>query len=198
MGEQATLRIGHFMPAYRERCHIQAAYSMLRELEWARERGHEFLPFYRASCNIARSRNYALESASALECDYLLMQDADCFVHPDHGAALPTMIATLEEPSAVATALVFMCRDRKRLNCEPVREGERYPGEVGTGYMLIDTRKLRELEPPDPWFRFVGDMGEDIAFCRTLAALGYPVIVDYTIPTVHAGEKNLLVLPKSV
>jgi hypothetical protein len=88
-------------------------------------------------------------------------------------------------------AAAFVIRNGERVNCEPARPGEVYPGEAGTAYMLIDMWKLREL--PRPWFVHKDtedglsvECGEDIRFCRWAREHGHSVIVNYALPTGHA------------
>lgn len=61
---------------------------------------------------------------------------------------------------------------------------------VGTGIMLIDLSKTKEL--PRPWFAISedenGPVGEDVYFCDLARKNGLEVWCDPTIPVQHVGD----------
>lgn len=188
----STLRIGHYVPAYRQSVHVEVAMSLAREASWCAEAGHVHVPFYTDINGIARARNVAVSTAVRAKCDVLLMQDADTFALPEHGySAIERLLATMLEHEAAIVGAPYPMRNGSVMCCEPARPGEVYEGEMGTGLILIDLRRLADL--PRPWFSFAetpdGERvtcGEDIGFCRLAKAAGHKVLVDYTIPTGHA------------
>lgn len=203
------MKIGHFIPAYREVVRAQVAFNMLENLASLKAQeeaygGHiEYYPWYRSSCHIVRSRNAALRTAIDRDYDFLLMQDSDCFLRMGHGGGLTHLLRTIGETSAAAVGAVFVCRDQGRVNCSPARPGRVYEGEVGTGLMLIDVRQAAAVEPP--WFVLqldetgeVVELSEDIYFCRRLRESGKRVVVDYTLPTGHVHETPLWCLPANL
>ena len=185
------MRVAHFVPAYRSTMHAEVAMGLARDAAWCASVGWDHAPFY-ADCNgIARARNLGLRTAQANDCDLLLMQDADTFALPTAGSALAHLFRNLRKSDAAVIGAAVLIRNGDGVNCEPATPGEVYDGEVGTGLMLIDLRKLASL--PLPWFvqRDTADgcgvdVGEDIGFCRAVKAAGHRVLVDYSIPTGHA------------
>lgn len=189
------MRIMHFIPAYRQTVRIQVAMCMMRSFAWAAPRGHEYTVRYMDSCSVEKARNSAVVMARRARCDLLLMQDADCWT-PDKYAPLGMLWDAMQRTEATAAGAVFALRDGKRLNCEPVEQGRIYEGDVGAGLLLIDIRRLSDVD--GPWFRraFNADgtetvCGEDIYFTRRLRALGHRVVVDFTFPTCHGAAVTL-------
>lgn len=191
------MRIGHFIPAYRSQLHVQAAYSVVRDMAWARDAGHLLVPFFADMQPVTRARNWAVGFAREHSCDLLLMQDAD--VWAIGVSALGALYKSMARTEASAAGAMVMCRSRRTMNCEPARPGEIYDGEVGTGLLLVD---LRRVSLPEPWFRTEVSadgrgvvVGEDIGFCRAVVAAGGRVVVDGTIPTAHADQEPLVFQP---
>lgn len=188
------MKILHFMPAYRGMVQMEAAYSMMRDMFWAMRNAHEFVPVYRNSMWVQRTRNWALKGAIENGYDLLLMQDADVFA--DGCTALQRLHSTMHEWSGAVVGASYMHRGGQKMNANPARPGEVYEGEVGTGLMLIDVKALAKV--PGPWFELTLNeagtdvaCGEDIHFCRHVKAHGLRVLVDATIPTGHIGEVPL-------
>ena len=191
------LRIGHCVLAYRQNVKVQTAFSLQRDAIWATSQGHVYQTFYLDMSSITRARNRAVERARANGLDILVMQDADCYVLQESAACLlkETVTEMLRKQAACCGA-VFICRGVDRMNAEPARPGESYEGEVGTGYMAIDMRKLKEL--PTPWFEhhcaddgYTTIVGEDIYFCRKVKEAGHKALVWYKTPTGHAFDGHL-------
>ena len=189
------MRVAHFVPAYRATVHAEVALGMAREATWCASNGWEHVPFYTDCNGIARARNLAVREAMRHRCDLLLMQDADGFMIPsaETPSAIGHLWRTMHKADAAVVGAVFVVRNGQTVNCEPARPGETYDGEVGTGLMLIDLRRLDSLALP--WFvqRDGADgcsvaLGEDIGFCRAVSAIGQRVIVDYSIRTGHASS----------
>lgn len=192
------MRIGVFVPAYRETVTVAHMYSRFRDQRWAIQRGHELLDFHMSSSTIAMSRNQAVKKAREWECDFLMMQDSDCG-GIEQKSVLHRLMRTAQMNEAAVVGVPFIARSRDRVTCEPALANEVYEGEVGTGLVLFDMRKLKaDL----PWF--VEELsedgtervcGEDIGMCRYLAAGGHRVMVDYTVDTVHIAEEGLVLRP---
>lgn len=184
------MRVAHLLPAYRGTVHAEVAIGMSRDAIVCAERGWKHIPFLIDAHGIERVRNMGVRIAHENNCDLLLMQDADTFAIQPAFGSLESLYRTMEKHNAAAVGAAVLVRNGNHMNVEPARPGESYEGQVGTGLMLIDLRKLTEL--PRPWFRTLiapdGEsiqQGEDIFFCRQLKAYGHTVIVDYTFPTGH-------------
>lgn len=184
------MKVGHLLPAYRGEVHVETAIGLARDAVICTERGWKHVPFAIDAHGIDRVRNQAVRIAYENGCDLLMMQDADTFaVLPAYGS-LESLWQTMEKHDAAAVGAAVVVRNGSRMNVEPALPGESYEGEVGTGLMLIDLRKLRDL--PRPWFRMLNKpdgetvhQSEDIFFCRHLKSYGHKAIVDYTFPTGH-------------
>jgi hypothetical protein len=192
------MKIGHFIPAYRQDIKVTVAYSLAHDLVWAMQAGHDLQPFFADFGQIERARNWAVKHAIAKGCDLLLMQDSD--VHVICGG-LGRLYRTMMQTSSSVVGALICCRDGEKMNAEPARPGEIYDGEVGTGLMLIDLRQVSKALPL-PWFSFKYnedhtdiETGEDIAFCRAVTAAGLRVVVDATIETLHYDERPLVYQP---
>jgi hypothetical protein len=180
------------IPAYRQQVHARTAYAWAQDAMTAMELGWKPLLIYADNTGVARSRNTLTKMADDAGARLLLMCDSDTFPIPPEGG-LGAMWRTMTETGAAVVGAAVITRNAKRMNCEPARPGEVYDGEVGTGYMLIDLWKLRDL--PRPWFvhRDTDDglgvvCGEDIYFCRHAKAAGHRVVVDFTLPMGHADQ----------
>ncbi len=184
------MKVAHLLPAYRGAVHAEVAIGMSRDAIVCAERGWKHVPFLIDAHGVERVRNMGVRVAYENECDLLLMQDADTFsIKPAFGS-LESLHRSMEKHGAAAVGAAVVVRNGERMNAEPAKPGESYEGEVGTGIMLIDLRKLADL--PRPWFRTLvradGETvqeSEDIHFCRLLKAHGHKVVVDYTFPTGH-------------
>jgi hypothetical protein len=163
---------------------------MARDATVCAERGWKHIPYLIDAHGIERVRNTGVRIAYEQQADLLMMQDADTFALLPAYGSLESLYATMVKHDAAAVGAAVVVRNGERMNAQPARPGESYEGEVGTGIMLIDLQKLRDL--PRPWFRTLTStdgetvqQSEDIFFCRQLKAHGHRVIVDYTFPTGH-------------
>lgn len=186
------MKIGLAIPAYRQSINVQTAYTWAQDSMSALELGWHPVNIWVDNSGIPRARNVIVETAVKAGCRLLLMCDSDTFPDVQEGG-LKHMWHVMQQEQAAVVGAAVVTRNGSRVNCEPSRPGEVYPGEVGTGYMLIDLFKLREL--PRPWFvhRDTPDglrveCGEDIAFCRLAKEHGHRVIVNYALPMAHADQ----------
>lgn len=184
------MRVLHLLPAYRGTVHAQVAIGMSRDAIVCAERGWKHIPFCIDAHGIDRVRNMGARVAIENNADLLLMQDADTFALQPAFGCLESLYKTMERHGAAAVGAAVVVRNGDRMNCEPAKPGESYEGDVGTGIMLVDMRRIMDV--PRPWFRTLvksdGESvyeSEDIHFCRLLRAHGHKVIVDYTFPTGH-------------
>ena len=102
------------------------------------------------------------------------------------------MWQAMTKTGAAVVGAAVPVRNGSTMNCEPANPGAVYDGVVGTGYVLIDLVKLRDL--PKPWFRCELDadgtskaVGSDIGFCRAVQQHGQRVVVNYATPMAHAS-----------
>jgi len=89
---------------------------------------------------------------------------------------------------------------------------EDWEGEVieidatGAAFYLIEVSALeaimggpmpdldeRKMLPPWPYYEWVGNMGEDLRFCKTARAAGVRIFVDTRIRVGHLSEKSLTI-----
>lgn len=180
------------IPAYRQQVHARTAYAWAQDAMTAMEFGWKPLLIYADNTGVARSRNTLVKMAEDAGARLLLMCDSDTFPMPPEGG-LGHMWQAMTETNAAVVGAAVITRNAKRMNCEPARPGEIYDGEVGTGYMLIDLWKLRDL--PRPWFVHKDspdglkvECGEDIYFCRHAKAHGHSVMVHFALPMGHADQ----------
>lgn len=190
------MRVGIFTPAYREQCTVWHKYSQIRDVAWALNNDVELYHFHSASCSIVRQRNWAVKHARERDCDWLMMQDADCAGMD--GSILERLLSVAQNRRAAVVGVPFISRTREIVTCAPAKPGEIYEGEVGTGAVIMDLRRLEDV--PLPWFaENLSDdgtemlCGEDIHMCRLLKEHG--VWIDYTQATVHVAEEGLLLDP---
>jgi hypothetical protein len=180
------------MPAYRQIVNVQTAYAWAQDSMTAMSLGWNPLLIWADNTGVARSRNTIVKMATDADARLLLMCDSDTFPLPMEGGLAHMYQAMTDHRAAVVGAAV-VTRNGKRMNCEPARPGEIYEGEVGTGYMLVDLFKLRDL--PRPWFVHADspdglrvECGEDIYFCRHAKAHGHTVLVNFALPMGHADQ----------
>ena len=184
------MKVMHLLPAYRGTVHAEVAIGMSRDAIVCSERGWKHMPVCIDAHGIDRVRNMAVRIAYDNACDLLLMQDADTFsILPAYGS-LESMWNTMDKFGAAAVGAAVAVRNGETMNVQPALPNQAYEGEVGTGLMLIDLNKLKDL--PRPWFRTElfedGERvktSEDIWFCRYLKRQGFSVYIDYTFRTGH-------------
>lgn len=180
------------IPAYRQQVHARTAYSWAQDSLSAAALGWNPLLIWADNTGVARSRNTIVKMAEDGGARLLLMCDSDTFPLAMHGG-LDAMWQAMQDQRAAVVGAAVVTRNGQRMNCEPARPGEIYEGEVGTGYMLIDLFRLRDL--PKPWFvhQDTADglgvaCGEDIYFCRHAKSHGHSVVVNFAIPMGHADQ----------
>lgn len=181
------------IPAYRQTIHARTAMALAQDAMTCLINGWRPAPLYVDNSGIPRARNVIVTMAEQAGADLLLMCDSDTFPMLPEGG-LGSMYGAMRQHDAAVVGAAVVTRNGSRVNCEPARPGESYEGEVGTGYMLIDMRRLADL--PRPWFvhRDTPDglrvaCGEDIYFCRHAKAHGHKVIVNYALPMGHADQQ---------
>jgi hypothetical protein len=179
-------------PAYRQQINVRTATCVTQDALWAQSQGWQAAPLWVDVSGIARARNQLVREAERCGARLLLMCDSDTFALPPQGG-LERMWETMVNHKAAVVGAAVPTRNGQRMNCEPAKPGETYEGEVGTGYMLLDLVKLRDL--PKPWFVHEDtddglkvQCGEDIYFCRHAKAHGHSVIVDFGLAMGHADQ----------
>lgn len=184
------MKIALAVPAYRQQIHIQAAYAWAQDMASAMEMGWRPLLLWTDINNIECARNTIVQQAQAAGARLLLMCDADTMPVPVEGG-LKSMWQVMTDTGAAVVGAAVPVRNGDSMNCEPARPGEVYDGVVGTGYMLVDLVKLRDL--PKPWFSVTLSedgtrkaLGSDIGFCRAVEAAGQRVVVNFKLSMAHA------------
>lgn len=192
MGQPKVI-IAIAIPAYRQSINVQTAYAWAQDAMAAQALGWRPLLIWTDNTGVARSRNTIVKIAQDAGARLLLMCDSDTFPLPMEGG-LESMWSVMTQHNAAVVGAAVPTRNGKRMNCEPAKPGEVYDGEVGTGYMLIDLLKLRNL--PAPWFVHKDtpdglrvECGEDIYFCRLVKDAGHRVLVHFLLPMGHADQQ---------
>jgi hypothetical protein len=178
------------VPAYKQTVHVQTAYAWAQDAMTAMEQGWKPLLLWTDMTGIERSRNMIVKQAEQAGARLLLMCDSDTMPVPVVGG-LSSMWKAMSETGAAVVGAAVPIRNGDSMNCEPARPGEIYEGVVGTGYMLIDLVKLRDM--PKPWFVCELDehgidkvVGSDIGFCRLVQNHGQKVVVNFALSMAHA------------
>lgn len=178
------------VPAYKQSVHIGAALALAQDRAAAASLGWRPLMLWTDCNSIEVARNIIVREAERAGARLLLMMDSDTFpTRPEGG--IESMWQAMQETGAAVVGAAVPIRNGDGMNCEPARPGEVYEGVVGTGYMLIDLFKLRDV--PKPWFRCVLNddgtektVGSDIGFCRLVQEHGHRVVVNFALPMAHA------------
>jgi len=184
------VKVGIFTPAYREQVHICQSYMVARLCLSLVQAGYRPDPFYRASACLDASRNWAVNEARSRGCHLLLMVDADVFT--SEPTFFADMLDEIKSGAAVVGAAVSTRRGIENVTTD---------GDVGTGLMLVDLRKLEGME--HPWFKTILDasgdvaVGEDVSFCQRVRAHGRTVAVTRSFPTTHVGEAHYQFSPSA-
>jgi hypothetical protein len=180
------------IPAYQQRIHAQTAQAWAGDYVTAMQLGWRPIQIWTDINNIEIARNNIVAQAEKSGARLLLMCDSDTMPVPLEGG-LRSMWDAMSETGAAVVGAAVPVRNGDGMNCEPARPGEAYEGVVGTGYMLIDLVKLRDL--PRPWFKceLAADglskaVGSDIGFCRAVQSAGQRVIVNYRLSMAHAEQ----------
>jgi hypothetical protein len=178
------------VPAYQQRIHAQTAQAWAGDYATAFALGWRPIQLWTDINNIEIARNTIVARAEQAGSRLLLMCDSDTMPVPQEGG-LRSMWDAMSETGAAVVGAAVPVRNGDSMNCEPAKPGEVYEGVVGTGYMLVDLVKLRDL--PRPWFTcaLAADglskaLGSDIGFCRAVQSIGQRVVVNYRLPMAHA------------
>lgn len=178
------------VPAYQQRIHAQTAQAWAGDYATAFSLGWRPFQLWTDINNIEVARNTIVARAESAGARILLMCDSDTMPVPPEGG-LQSMWDAMSDTRAAVVGAAVPVRGGDTMNCEPAKPGEVYEGVVGTGYMLIDLVKLRDM--PKPWFRveLAADglskaVGSDIGFCRAVQSAGHRVVVNYRLPMAHA------------
>jgi hypothetical protein len=184
------MKIALAVPAYKQQVHVQTAHAWAQDMASAMEMGWRPMLLWTDCNSIEIARNTIVAQAMQAEARLLLMMDSDTMPVPLEGG-LKQMWQAMSETGAAVVGAAVPVRNGSTMNCEPANPGEVYEGVVGTGYMLIDLWKLRDL--PRPWFRCELDetgttkaLGSDIGFCRAVQSAGHRVVVNYRLAMAHA------------
>jgi len=184
------MKIALAIPAYQQRVHVQTAHAWAQDMATAIELGWRPMLLWTDCNSIEVARNTIVSQAMQADARLLLMCDSDTMPVPLEGG-LKSMWGVMSATGSPVVGAAVPVRNGDSMNCQPARPGEVYPGVVGTGYMLIDLWKLRDL--PRPWFKcelsddgMSKSVGSDIGFCRAVQSAGYQVIVNFQLAMAHA------------
>jgi hypothetical protein len=149
-----------------------------------------------ASTYIHVGREWFLEASIKQGATHVLWLDTDMSVPPD----LAIRLHMHEQPIVAcnyvvrqASGLFTASRDGERVATTERSTGLEAVEYVGMGALLMRTDVVADLGRP--WFRhglndFGGDVGEDVMFCRALAAAGHTVYIDHDLSKEigHIGQ----------
>jgi hypothetical protein len=213
------MRIHLAIPAYGGKVEFGHMAQLLRLKEVCDRSGAKLNLLSVNSCFLDLARTLLLHDAvhgraevGLQPADYLLTCDADTY-HMDADDIGRMMNAAHELHATVMAAPVRLRgREAHNVEAEPGKylERERWEGKilevqrVGTAFMLIDCRWMREHWPVGPWFssRWMTPeekaaqgfdparpfkMSEDFEFCDEVRKFGGSVWVDGRFEPVHAG-----------
>lgn len=198
-------KIGYWVPCYRQNLTIQLAYQMLRDTMVLSAAGHGVHHWFNDSTDLTAARNEALERAMADGHDYLLMQDSDIYCPKGDMSPLAELLKTMQKTGATMVSSVCGLRrielSKVEWNVKPLAKGEYEADCFGTGMVLIDVAKVKEIaeQYDGPWFARTysdarhsqQDIGHDIFFCRVLTGHGHKLWVNADIPTVHVYSDHV-------
>jgi hypothetical protein len=171
---------------------VSAAFAVdLAQLyAYTRERGPwgtNVLVGYVPATYIHVGREWFLESALKQGATHLFWLDSDMSVPREtavllalHERSVVACNYVVRQPSGLFTAF----RDGQRVPTTDTSTGLEAVDYVGMGAMLMRADAVKDL--PRPWFRHLindagGDIGEDVTFCRDLAAAGHTVYIDHDL-----------------
>jgi hypothetical protein len=187
------------VPAYQQRVHVQTAHAWANDMAAATEMGWRPMLLWTDCNSIEVARNSIIHQATQVGARLVLMCDADTMPVPLEGG-LKNMWQAMTDTGAAAVGAAVPVRNGDGMNCEPARPGEVYEGVVGTGYMLIDIVKLRDM--PRPWFKvemaedgLSKAVGSDIGFCRAVQSAGHKVVVNFRLAMAHAEQSAVATRP---
>jgi hypothetical protein len=176
------------VPAYKQTVHIGTALALAQDNATALSLGWKPMLLWTDCNSIEVARNLIVKQATEAGARLLLMCDSDTF---PVGGGLESMWQAMQDTGAAVVGAAVPVRGGESMNCEPAKPGEVYEGVVGTGYVLIDLVKLRNM--PRPWFRVEINedgtektVGSDIGFCRDVQSTGQRVVVNYRQQMAHA------------
>jgi hypothetical protein len=176
------------VPAYQQRIHVGTAMALAQDNATAMQQGWRPLLLWTDCNSIEVARNVIVKQAIDAGARLLLMCDSDTFPVE---SGLASMWQAMQDTGAAVVGAAVPIRNGDSMNCEPARPGEVYEGVVGTGYLLADLVKLRDL--PRPWFRVElsedgtsKSVGSDVGFCRAVQSAGLRVVVNYALGMAHA------------
>lgn len=183
------------IPAYKQTVNVNTAYAWAQDTASALELGWRPALLRVDMTGIERARNMLVKQATEAGARLLLMCDSDTFP-VRHDGGLKHMWQAMQDTDAAVVGAAVPVRNGDSMNCEPAKPGEVYDGVVGTGYMLIDLWKLRDV--PKPWFVCELDesgiekvVGSDIGFCRLVQRHGHRVVVNYALQMAHADQSAI-------
>lgn len=201
------MKILHFVPSYRGRVHAGVAQAMTLDVGWAASRGFGYQSLFLDVSGIDIARNRAVKHARDIGADLLLMQDEDCFGADPSISTLGVLFDVMRRKDAHLTAACFLARVDAAGGSQtsivdtytPIgaadQHGDVEVSSIGTGLMLVDLRKLRDM--PLPWFWFTQNADgtdwaewEDRRFVQMVRDRGGRVFVAGSHPTVHVGERR--------
>lgn len=144
------------------------------------------------SC-IAQNRNECVQDALNDDVDYILWVDSDMTFEPNNLKQL------LADDKDIVTGLYFT----RKQPVEPViysmvDDSEYYAsikdydknamfkvGGCGGGFVLVKTDVYKKIEKD--WYSIIGNIGEDLSFCRRALENGYDIWCDATVKLGHVG-----------
>jgi hypothetical protein len=196
------LRLAICTPAYRNQVHSGLMFQLLNLVRASGEQNQIILATV-DTCFLDLGRNHLLNNAVSQECHWALMCDADTFCTDPK--SIVDMLNEGAEKSAAVIAAPVQLRGRDDYNAQIGAEylkPEQFRGKVqkidrvGTAFMAINCRWVREHWPEHPWFQsrvvpgpngIPNKMSEDFEFCDGVTSRGGEILLDGRLEPHHAG-----------
>ena len=126
------------------------------------------------------------------EVTHLFFIDDDIMMPPDGlmqllSRDLPVVTGLYVHRSIPMLPVVFRCNENgQHISITKFCDGLQQVDACGAGCLLIRTDVLRAIQATgEPWFDFSQNMSEDLAFCRRVRQLGYPIVLDFDVKCGH-------------
>ena len=184
--------------------------STVARLTWdICQAGHNPMFIGSHSCFIDKARNLLWDAAKSMQADYMLFIDSDIACADDFTVNVIDQLIKLEKDVVVGLYvdkrpphrlhIYNFTADGLLINIPEWDKNNPFKIEAGpTGFMLISKKVMdaftseviARLGKPFEYINYgkVNELGEDVSFCKRLAALGFEVWADPRIHLVHYGK----------
>lgn len=164
---------------------------------------NELVLHFPQTSSITLSRNMIMREALKQNADWIIQWDNDIQIKSDDffykmtetaykfGAPVVGLPCRLKDPGQI----IYNFADKKGKEYINYKELPQEPKEIdviGTGFMLINAKWIKENWPIGPWFSFIdtetGVFPEDWNFCEKVKERRGRIMVDPRMKTTHWGQ----------